>query len=201
MRHDEVTTRVNLLDHTYRDVARTPIDEFDSFSSGLSPNGSTKSKYLDTTWILQEHTDEQLARCAKEMDRLIMDKAYVPVPFPKDVIYAHEWMHIMSTMDVCTIPRGTQFCDEDGYDIVPIRMVNLAHYGPHMEEVFHLQYDITISDVSLVEDERKTYKMSNHSFEQEEENDSDDDVVPESELEKVRLLLRDRDEISLNVTQ
>ena len=136
--HDDVTTRINLLDHTYRDVARTPIDEFDSFSSGLSPNGSTKSEYLDTAWILQEHTDEQLARCAKEMDRLIMDEAYVLVPFPEDVIDAHEWMHILSTIDVCTIPRGTQFCDEDGYDIVPIRMVNLAHYGPHMEEVFHL---------------------------------------------------------------
>ena len=104
LRHDDVMTRINLLDHTYRDVARTPIDEFDSFSSGLSPNGSTKSKYLDTAWILQEHTDEQLARCAKEMDRLIMDEAYVLVPFPEDVIDAHEWMHILSTMDVCTIP-------------------------------------------------------------------------------------------------
>ena len=65
-----------------------------------------------------------------------MDEVYVPVPFPEDVIDAHEWMHILSTIDVCTIPRGTQFCDEDGYDIVPIRMINLAHYGPHMEEVF-----------------------------------------------------------------
>ena len=94
-------------------------------------------------------------------------------------------MHILSTMDVCTIPRGTQFCHEDGYDIVPIRMVNLAYYGPHMEEVFHLQDDITISDVSSAEDERKTYGMSNHSFEWEEENNSHDDVVPDSKIEKV----------------
>ena len=61
-------------------------------------------------------------------------------------------------------------------------MVNLAHYGPHMEEVFCLQDEITISDESSAEDERKKYGMSNHSSEREEENDFDNDVVPESEL-------------------
>ena len=38
LRHDDITTRVNLIDHTYRDIVKTPIDDLDSYSSGLSPN-------------------------------------------------------------------------------------------------------------------------------------------------------------------
>ena len=37
LRHDDVTTRVNLIDYTYRDVIKTLVDDFDSFSSGLTP--------------------------------------------------------------------------------------------------------------------------------------------------------------------
>ena len=40
LRHDDVTTRVNLVDYTYRDVITTPVDDFDSFSSGLTLNSA-----------------------------------------------------------------------------------------------------------------------------------------------------------------
>ena len=33
LRHDSVITRVNLKNHSYRDVTRSPVDEFDSASS------------------------------------------------------------------------------------------------------------------------------------------------------------------------
>ena len=36
LRHDDVTTRVNLVDYTYRDVITTPVDDFDSFSSRVN---------------------------------------------------------------------------------------------------------------------------------------------------------------------
>ncbi len=31
-----------------------------------------------------------------------------------------------NTIDTCVIPSQTHFCDEDGYDVVPIRVINLV---------------------------------------------------------------------------
>ena len=61
LRHDGVTTRVSLFDHTYRDVVRNPIDDFDSFSSGLSPLEADSSGYLENAWLFQEPTEKALA--------------------------------------------------------------------------------------------------------------------------------------------
>ena len=36
---------------------------------------------------------------------------------------SQEWMHLLATIDTCTISSPTQFCDEDGYDVVPIRVI------------------------------------------------------------------------------
>ena len=49
--HDDVTTRVNLVDYTYRDLITTTVDDFDSFSSGLTPNSADSSNYLENAWI------------------------------------------------------------------------------------------------------------------------------------------------------
>ena len=61
LRHDDVTTRVNLVDYTYRDVITMPVDDFDSFSSGLTPNFADSSDYLENAWIFQSPTEEILA--------------------------------------------------------------------------------------------------------------------------------------------
>ena len=36
---------------------------------------------------------------------------------------SQEWMHLLATIDTCAISSPTQFCDEDGYDVVPIRVI------------------------------------------------------------------------------
>ena len=61
LRHDDVTTQVNLVYYTYRDVITTPVDDFDSFSSGLTPNSADSSDYLENAWIFQTPTEEILA--------------------------------------------------------------------------------------------------------------------------------------------
>ena len=42
---------------------------------------------------------------------------------PNDEDASQEWMHILATIDNCALPSATRFCDEDGYDIVPIRVI------------------------------------------------------------------------------
>jgi len=120
-RHDNVTTRVNLTDYTYRDVIKTPVDDFDSFSSKLTSASVDSSDYLENSWIFPTPIEEALKENRRLTDEALLDKEYMPSPFPEHLLFDdHEWMHILASLDTCTIPRGPQFCDEDGNDIIPI---------------------------------------------------------------------------------
>ena len=48
-------------------------------------------------------------------------------------------MHLLATIDTCAISSPTQFCDEDGYDVVPIRVVTPVYT---MEETLIDEYTI-----------------------------------------------------------
>ena len=43
-------------------------------------------------------------------------------------------MHILVTIYTCAIPTETQFCDEDGYDIIPVHMIRVVD-APFLEHV------------------------------------------------------------------
>ena len=73
--------------------------------------------------------------------------------FPKDDIDPYEWLHTLSTIDVCAIPPQTQFCDERGYEIVPVRVITVVE-GKRVDsnwpkELFAL--NIGPDDVSIVD--------------------------------------------------
>ena len=52
-----------------------------------------------------------------------MDEAYIPVPFREHLIDPQEFHDVLATLDICALPRPTQFCDPEGNDIIPIRMI------------------------------------------------------------------------------
>jgi len=56
-------------------------------------------------------------------NRSIMDEAYIPQPFPKHLIDSLEWNHVLATLSIFSLSKQTQFYSPDGYDIIPIRMV------------------------------------------------------------------------------
>ena len=65
-------------------------------------------------------------QCA--LNRDVPDDAYIPVPFPKDEFKPVEWRGILATLDICvneTTP--IVFCDEEGYNIIPICMIKVNH--------------------------------------------------------------------------
>ncbi|MCO5590644.1 hypothetical protein L7F22_044617 [Adiantum nelumboides] len=77
---------------------------------------------------------EYIARHADNVDREIEKLATdLPQTVPDDDESSQEWMHLLATIDTCAIPVETQFCDDKGYDIVPIRVatpmyeINSAH--------------------------------------------------------------------------
>ena len=62
------------------------------------------------------------------LDRSVTDEAYVPEPFPEVELEPLEWVQILATLDVCVNDvNPTNFCDEQGFDIVPFQMMNVIN--------------------------------------------------------------------------
>ena len=60
LRHEDVMTRINLKDHTFRDVTRTPVEEFKSATSDFTPCTHTDSTSVKDAWICQTPSQDLL---------------------------------------------------------------------------------------------------------------------------------------------
>ena len=69
---------------------------------------------------------------ARQTYQFIRIEEYVPQNFPKDDIDLYAWIHTLSTIDVSALIPKTKFCDEDGYKIIPTRVVSLVY--PKLED-------------------------------------------------------------------
>lgn len=144
----DTTTRVNLKNHGYRDVTRTPIEDFNSTivtELGI-PTWLGQPKEL---WMCGDSQCRSLKCEECILERAIEDTKYIPEPFPEEALEPLEWQQILATLDVCAINAGPtmQFCDQDGYDMVPYYMVKAVNDNNEAEN-----------------DERKTKKDDNKSF-------------------------------------
>ena len=59
-------------------------------------------------------------------------------PFPEDEFKPIEWRGILATLDICvneTTP--TVFCDEEGYNVIPICMIKVSHKNGLLDDTIH----------------------------------------------------------------
>ena len=137
---------------------------------------------------------------------MITDEAYVPVPFSEHLIDPQEWVHALATLTVCAMPKPIKFCDEEGYDVIPILMIHAQQtQGPSMEEFYEPNNDVLLGDMVSIRDvSDSNYDTADKGDEGQlldslEGYDSDDAIVPEEDLEKIRVLLQGREEIALEI--
>ena len=123
LRHESAVTRVNLRNHRYRDVTKSPVEEFNSGSSDETE--STLSVDKAGLWVCGTSC-KNLKPEDVVIDRSVTDEAYVPLPFPEHLIDPQEWIHVLATLSICALPKQTQFCDSEGYDIIPIQMISVV---------------------------------------------------------------------------
>ena len=193
LRHEDVTTRINFKDHTFSDVTQTPVEEFESATSDFTPRTHTNSTSAKDAWICHTPSQDLLEEDERYVDGITKKGEYIPVPLLEDGIDPYEWLHTLSTIDVCEIPPQTQFCDEQGYEIVPVRVIIVVE-GKRVdsnwpEEILVLKigpHDVSLVDVSTTESECDYLGIGGAGY----INDSDDncskeEIVPEEELEKV----------------
>ena len=123
LRQNEAITHINLIDHSYRDVARTPIEDYESttlitISSQQSWNNSTSQLWMCGA---SEGEKEESSQKTKETS-----DPYIPEPFPNDKFIPDAWMDTLATVDVCVNEvTPIVFCDKEGYDLVPFKMVSI----------------------------------------------------------------------------
>ena len=100
-------------------------------------------------------------------------------------------------METSALSQGIQFCDEFGYDAVPVRMIGLVNnenIEPKQknESVFRMQDEISIIDICKdVSD--GGYHHDERSETSQGEDRWEDEIVSEDNLEKIRLLLKQRE--------
>ena len=177
---------MSLFDHTYRDVVKNPIDDFESFSFGLSPPKADSSCYLENAWLFQEPIEKALDENKYLTDKALEEEDYMPHPFLDYLLDDHEWIHILAALDTCTTRNGPQFCDDDDQSIVPIQMVILQKYVSDLKEVNLVREFISVTDLSSSEDSSHSLGCDESRYGIDDSWFNDDkDIVPEVELEKV----------------
>ena len=59
------------------------------------------------------------------------------------------WIQVFLTIDAEALSKGTQFCDELGYDVKPILMVSTkSNAKKEIEPLYWAHDEITIGDIS-----------------------------------------------------
>ena len=109
--------------------------------------------------------------------------------YPSSIRYVHclQWTTILD--------------DDEDKEIIPIRMVNLMHYVPECEDFHLIREAILVTDLSSSEESCHFYEKDESGYVREDCFDTeDDDFVPETKLEKVRILLRECEAIVLDTT-
>ena len=51
---------------------------------------------------------------------------YILEPFPKHEFEPHNWHDILATLDVCANVHASRRCDDEGYDLISMNMVNFV---------------------------------------------------------------------------
>ena len=108
-----------------------------------------------------------------------------------------EWPHCLAMIDMSCLNHGVKFYDEDGYDIVPIYMVQVMHeIEPKIEKKknhdLSLADEVSIQGIFELDQETKNGYDLGDDLDLSEKEDFD---VHELEIEKVRMLLKNQEDV------
>ena len=121
---DSSITRVNMRYHSFKDIARTRVEDFESATTSYAKSSWIgKSAHL---WICgTSKNGDTKEREGKETsnETYILEHKFEPFG----------WLDILATIAICTNNvNPTLFCNEEGYDVIPLQMVNVL---PIKEEI------------------------------------------------------------------
>ena len=130
LHHPNATTRIDLRDHSYKDVVTTPVRGMVSI---VAHEDSIPS------WLVNGHTlwlSEAINESDGESDASSLN--YILKPFLEQEFEPHGWHEILATLDVCANVHATKHCNYEGYDLISMNMVSFVL----MEEVNKVIFEV-----------------------------------------------------------
>ena len=179
-------------DHTYRDVTKSPIEDVDTTSYDTNKELSSEETQEERAWLCEVYKHASIQENMRLVENLERDEAYMPHPNSTDKIEEHVWMQVLSTIDVSAFSRRTRFCNELGYDIEPILMIDVkGDINDEIEPLYWAKDEISIRDLSSA---TKTGYQLYASLVEDMFGNENDPTIDQENLEKVRELLSHRNE-------
>ena len=113
------TTRIDLRDHSYKDVLITPVKDM------VSTIGQEESI---PSWLVHKEPFWLHGMNEEEEDLEVFGSVkYIPEPFLEHKLEPYGWHDILATLDVCTnVHKGAIYCDKEGYDTKSTYMVSIV---------------------------------------------------------------------------
>ena len=142
-------------DHTYRDVAKSPIEDVDTTSYEPNKELSSTETQEEGAWLCEVYEHASMQENVNLVENLEKEEAYMPQPISTNKIEEHVWMQVLSTIDVSALSKGTRFCNELGYDIEPILMIAVKRdANDEIEPLYWAKDGISIRDISSANETR-----------------------------------------------
>ena len=106
-----------------------------------------------------------------------------------------KWMHSLISLDTMHVRPGPKFCDKEAYNVHPLHTISLVELDEQEIHAPHLLLD----EVSVESVSPDTLSSRTEKDEPKGGVCKEDGEVPEEEVEKVRLLLKNREPIDISV--
>ena len=110
--------QIDLWDHSYKDVAHTPIRDMVS-TTGCKDKESSRLEWQKPVWLC--NIDDE------EGSNVVVSNDYIPEPFPKNLLEPLGWYDVLDIVDVCANVHATKHHGDEGYDIMSCNMVSIIH--------------------------------------------------------------------------
>ena len=192
-----------MSNHSYHDVARTSVEDIES--------ATATAKSSRPSW---EHSESHLWMCEASKGEIDeedvmpkLDEDYILEPFPNDQFIPNAWQDVLATVFVCVNEvTPTVFCDEAGYDIIPVHMVRVLHEETKQEDDEQETATITMEpqNLKLIEEISIFDKDPTNKSSEDEDNqqghvfyDASDEQEDYEEPEPIVVQLRDGKEITI----
>ncbi|MCO5593602.1 hypothetical protein L7F22_047617 [Adiantum nelumboides] len=125
LRHKKLVTKINMKDHSYRDVAKIPMQEFNT----TTINGKEVPAWMQTkahVWMCGASDCGDLTKEECILERPVTNEAYIPELFLEHLFEPFGWTQILSTLDICVNElTPTKFYDDEGYNLVTLQMASV----------------------------------------------------------------------------
>ena len=123
-----------------------PMEEFKSGSSECSTDDLEHANNPNL-WLCGA-SKSSVQTDGTKWCRDVMIEDYMPSSFLEELMEPVEWIHCLATLDTTVLQSGPRFCDDDGYDVHPLHMIDVVNCEENESQISNLLVDeVSVEDI------------------------------------------------------